>query len=339
MKLFTTTEHWACQRPFRITGHVFDGIDGIVAHVEADGVRGRGEAAGVYYRGETAAEMADQVAHAAGAIAGAGRTGLQRLMGPGGARNAVDCALWELESRRAMQPVWKLAGLHAVRPLLTTWTLGAEDAGSMAKRATEEYAAARALELKLLGDGDDAERVAAVRAARPDAWIGVDANQGFTPDTFHALLPTLVDARVQLVEQPFPTSRDRWLHGLASPIPLAADESVQDSEDVERMVGLVDMINIKLDKCGGLTEGLVMVALARRLGLKVMVGNMVGSSLATAPGFVLGQLCDLVDLDGPLLLARDRTPSVSYSEGHISCPDAVWGANAPLQAVTLERQP
>jgi L-alanine-DL-glutamate epimerase-like enolase superfamily enzyme len=208
--------------------------------------------------------------------------------------------------------------------LPTTWTLGAEDAGAMAQRATH-HAAARMLKLKLVGDGADAERVAAVRAARPDAWIGVDANQGFTRDSFHDLVPALVDARVQLVEQPFPTDQDHWLDGLASPIPLAADESVQVCADIERLVGRVDMINIKLDKSGGLTEALAMVALARRLGLKVMVGNMIGTSLSTAPGFVLGQLCDLADLDGPLLLSRDRTPSVVYADGAVFCSDDVWG--------------
>jgi L-alanine-DL-glutamate epimerase-like enolase superfamily enzyme len=324
MTLSATLEHCAFQRPFRITGHVFDGIDLVVAAVRADGLCGRGEAAGVYYHGETAAGMKAQIdALGAGGL-DLDRERLLAAMPAGGARNAVDCALWELESRRAAQPVWKLAGLQGVRPLPTTWTLGAEDAGAMARRATQ-YAQARMLKLKLVGDGADAGRVAAVRAARPDAWIGVDANQGFTRDSFHDLVPTLVAARVQLVEQPFPTDKDHWLDGLASPIPLAADESVQVRADIERLVGRVDMINIKLDKAGGLTEALAMVALARRLGLKTMVGNMIGTSLSTAPGFVLGQLCDLADLDGPLLLSRDRTPSVAYADGSVSCPDDVWG--------------
>ena len=322
MKLSTAIEHWAYERPFRITGHTFDGIDVLVATVEHQGLRGRGEAAGVYYRGETAATMAIQVGEIEPSL---NRQELLALMPAGGARNAVDCALWELESLQTGQPVWRLAGLNEVRPLLTTYTLGADEAGAMAERA-RQFASARALKLKLVGDGADAERVAAVRAARPDVWMGVDANQGFTRDSFDALLPTLVAARVQLVEQPFPRDRDDWLDGLRSPIPLAADESVQDRRDIEALAGRVNVINIKLDKCGGLTEALAMVALARRLGLKVMVGNMVGTSLSTAPGFVLGQLCDLVDLDGPLLLTRDRTPAVAYADGHISCPAAVWGA-------------
>jgi len=335
MNISTTIEHWALQRPFRITGHVFHGIDVVITTASADGHSGRGEAAGVYYRGENAASMASQVAALDVEALGLSRERLLTMMPAGGARNAVDCALWELESMRTGQPAWKLAGLPGTRPLPTTWTLGAEDAGAMAQRATQ-YADARMLKLKLVGDGVDAERVAAVRAARPDVWIGVDANQGFTPDSFHDLLPALVDARVQLVEQPFPTDRDLWLDGLDSPIPLAADESVQVSADIERLAGRVDVINIKLDKCGGLTEGLAMVALARRLGLKVMVGNMIGTSLSTAPGFLLGQLCDLVDLDGPLLLSQDRTPAVVYSNGSISCPDNVWG-HANARAAELER--
>jgi L-alanine-DL-glutamate epimerase-like enolase superfamily enzyme len=324
MTLSAALEHWPFQRPFRITGHVFDGIDLVVATARAGGLCGRGEAAGVYYHGETAAGMKARIDALDAGELDLDRERLLAMMPAGGARNAVDCALWELESRRAAQPVWKLAGLQAMRPLLTTWTLGAEDAGTMARRAAQ-YVQARMLKLKLVGDGADAERVAAVRAARPDAWIGVDANQGFTRDSFHDLVPTLVDARVRLVEQPFPMDKDHWLDGLASPIPLAADESVQERADIERLVGRVDMINIKLDKSGGLTEALAMVALARQLGLKVMVGNMIGTSLSTAPGIVLGQLCDLADLDGPLLLSRDRTPPVVYADGSICCPDDVWG--------------
>ncbi len=193
---------------------------------------------------------------------------------------------------------------------------------------------ARALKLKLLGDDGDAERVRAVRAARPDTWIGVDANQGFTPTSFHALLPALMDANVQLVEQPFPIARDADLDGLGSPIPLAADESVQDHRDIERFVGRVNVINIKLDKCGGLTEALAMVSLARSLGFELMVGTMTATSLSTAAGFVLGQVCDLVDLDAPTFLARDHVPPVAYVDGHLHCPDAIWGSATSFGSAT-----
>jgi L-alanine-DL-glutamate epimerase-like enolase superfamily enzyme len=187
------------------------------------------------------------------------------------------------------------------------------------------YTGAKALKLKLTGQPIDADRVRAVRAAAPAAWIGVDGNQGFTRASLEALLPVLIDTRVQLIEQPFRIGQDSELAGLRSPIQIAADESVQELADLPNLIGLYDVINIKLDKCGGLTEGLTMAREARRLGLAVMVGNMIGTSLAMAPAFVLGQLCDVVDLDGPVFLSEDRTPSVRYSQGMIFAPAALWG--------------
>jgi len=324
VRFSVTVEHWPFVRPFHITGHVFDGVDVLVVTAEADGLIGRGEAAGVYYRGETAESIADQVRRVSADLRGVDRTELLDLLPAGGARNAVDCALWDLEAKCAGQPVWQLAGLPGVSPLLTTFTLGADTPGRMADLALG-FTNARALKLKLIGDGGDAERVAAVRRARPDTWIGVDANQGFTPDSFQALLPVLVAAQVQLVEQPFPLDRLADLDGLNSPIPIAADESVQDRHDLERVRGLVQVVNIKLDKSGGLTEALAMAHAARRMGMKLMVGNMLGTSLSIAPGFVLGQFCDLIDLDGPIFLARDRSPAVGYVDGHVHCPDEIWG--------------
>jgi L-alanine-DL-glutamate epimerase-like enolase superfamily enzyme len=325
MKISNSIERWPFLQPFHIAGHTFDGVDMLVTTVEAGGLCGHGESSGVYYRGETANSMAAEIDRFAKDVRTSSREELRRIMAPGGARNALDCALWDLEAKQAHQPVWQLAGLNSVHPLLTTLTIGADAPGRMAGFATS-MRQARALKLKLLGDDGDAERVRAVRAVRPDAWIGVDANQGFTPTSFHALLPTLVEANVQLVEQPFPIERDADLDGLGSPIPLAVDESVQDHRDIERFVGRADAINIKLDKCGGLTEALEMVSLARSLGFKVMVGSMPVTSLSTAVGFVLGQLCDLADLDGPIFLASDRVPSVAYVDGHLHCPDAVWGS-------------
>ena len=186
---------------------------------------------------------------------------------------------------------------------------------------------ARALKLKLSGDAPvDAERVKAVRAARPDVWLGVDANQGFSLDTLQQLLPVLIDARVELVEQPLPRGHETELADFECPIPLAADESVQGLADIDKALGRFDVVNIKLDKCGGLTEALLMVEEARHWGLKVMVGNMVGSSLAMAPAFVIGQHCDVVDLDGPTFLAADRAPSITYDDsGHVWCAERVCG--------------
>lgn len=311
--------------PFRISGHVWDAAALVVVEVADDGAVGRGEACGVYYRNDTVPRIVEDLESIRGEIeSGIDRAALQRLLPACGARNALDCALWELEARRARQPVWRLAGLQATRPLLTTYTIGAADPAAMASGASA-FADARAIKLKLTGDGADAERVAAVRAARPDVWLGVDANQGFTPATLHELLPTLLAADVRLVEQPFPIGRESDMQGLALPIDVAADESVRVIEDLAPLAGLFDVVNIKLDKCGGLTHGLAMADEARRLGFKVMVGNMTGTSWAQAPAFVIGQSCDVVDLDGPLLLARDRSPGVVYEDGHVWCADEVWG--------------
>ena len=181
--------------------------------------------------------------------------------------------------------------------------------------------------MKLTGDPAlDAERVRAVRKARPDTWLGVDANQGFDADSLEALMPALVACKVKLVEQPFARGREAELEGLRCPIPIAADESVQGLADIEPMVGRCDIINIKLDKCGGLTEGLAMAAEARRLGLGVMVGNMVGTSLAMAPAWLLGQLCDIADLDGTFFITRDRDPAMVFENGKVSYPARGWGA-------------
>jgi L-alanine-DL-glutamate epimerase-like enolase superfamily enzyme len=326
LRLQATQKSWAIKAPFHITGYTFTAFDALIVElVDEHGRTGRGEAQGVYYRHDTPATMQVQIEALRARIeAGIDRQALQELLPAGGARNALDCALWDLEARRSGKPVWQLAGLDAPKPLRTTYTLGAEEPEAMAE-AARAYADARAIKLKLTDDGRSAERVLAVRQARQDVWLMVDANQGFTRESFARLLPTLDQARVDVVEQPFPVGKEDWLDGLDRPIPVAADESVQDRNDLEKMVGRVDVINIKLDKCGGLTEALVIAAKARNLGFDLMVGNMGGSSLAMAPAFVVGQLCDVVDLDGPISLIDDYTPSVVYEDGSVWCPEAVWG--------------
>jgi L-alanine-DL-glutamate epimerase-like enolase superfamily enzyme len=220
--------------------------------------------------------------------------------------------------------VWQLAGLEPPRALMTTFTCGADDPAQMALTAGG-FIGARALKLKLTGDPIDADRVRAVREVRPDVWLGVDANQGFTPHSLEELMPVLVASRVSLIEQPFKIGQDALLEGFRSPIPVVADESVQGLASVSALVGRFDMINIKLDKCGGLTEGLAMARAARTLGLDVMVGCMGGTSLAMAPAFFLGQLCDVVDLDGPAFIKGDRAKPVLYADGFIEVPQALWG--------------
>ena len=315
--------------PFRIAKFVFESQDAVVVTLDDGKHRGRGEAAGVYYLNDNADHVVATVESARAAIeAGIDRESLQLLLPAGGARNAVDCALWELEARRAGKAVWELAGLAPPKPLLTTFTLGAESPNHMADGA-RRYASARALKLKLTGDlALDMERVRAVRAARPDAWIGVDANQAYTIDTLKALIAGLLDAHVSQLEQPLKRGCEAQLQGFVSPIPLIADESALTLADVPGLVGRFDLVNIKLDKCGGLTEGLAMAREARRVGLGVMVGNMVGTSLAMAPSFVLGQLCDVVDLDGPTFLKHDPPPTITYTDGMIWCDETVWGSQS-----------
>lgn len=330
LRLQVDVEQWSMTEPFHITGYTFTDIGTLTVSLHQDGMVGRGEASGVYYHHETPALMCEQIEACRERIeAGVTREQLLQLLPAGGARNAVDCALWDLEAKRSGQPVWQLAGLDAPRPLVTTFTVGADTPAVMAAGASG-YADAGALKLKLTNDGLNAERVRAVRAACPEVWLMVDANQGFTRESFAQLLPALVEAGVALVEQPFPVGNEAWLDDLDSPIRIAADESVQDHTDMRGLVGRVEVINIKLDKCGGLTEALAMVTQARAMGFEVMVGNMCGTSLAMAPGFVLGQLCTVVDLDGPVSLERDRELAARYSDGRIWCPDSLWGG--PLSA-------
>ena len=329
LSLNVREESFAYAKPFRISGHVFTETRLIVAELSDGTHTGRGEGAGVYFLGDDVPAMLAAIKGVRPTIeAGASRADLQSLMPAGGARNALDCAYWELEAKATRTPVWRLAGVREPRPLRTTITLGAEAPDAMAAAAVA-LTDARALKLKLTGEADlDAERVAAVRAARPDCWIAVDANQGYAKDGLDALVAVLLANDVALLEQPLARGREADLEGAARPLPFAADESLLTRAELGGLVGLVDVVNIKLDKCGGLTEGLAIAAEAKRMGLGVMVGNMMGTSLSMAPSFVLGQLCDVVDLDGPTFLASDRTPSVTYRDGDIHCADVVWGADA-----------
>lgn len=332
MTLRVAIEKYPLKEPFHITGHTMTDTDVVVVELEKGGHIGRGEASGVYYRkfDDVAGNVKQIEAVRARIEAGTDRESLQRLLPTGGARNAVDCALWDLEAKLTGRSAWQIAGLNRPQPLLTTMTVSANTPEKMAADAGA-YTQAKAIKLKLTGQPADADRVRAVRAARPDVWLGVDANQGFTRAFLETLMPVLVEARVELIEQPFKVGEEAQLDGLNSPIPLAADESVQGLADVPGLVGRFNIINIKLDKCGGLTEGLAMAREARKLGLGVMVGNMLGTSLAMAPSFLVGQLCNVVDLDGPVFLSADRSPPVRYENGMISCPEQLWGAPEPAR--------
>lgn len=325
VSLRVAVERWPFKEAFRITGYSLTEVDVVVVALESNGCRGYGEAAGVHYLGDDARRMAQCIESARSQIeADATHESLRHLLRSCGARNAVDCALWDIEAKVSRRPVWELAGLDEPQPLVTTFTCSADEPGRMAAVA-REYRGARAIKLKLTGEPVDAERVFAVREARPDVWLCVDANQGFTRAFLERLMPVLVQARVALIEQPFPVGEEKLLDGLESPIPIAADESVQGLADMPGLVGRFNVVNIKLDKCGGLTEGLMMARTARELGLDAMVGNMLGTSLAMTPAFLVGQLCRVVDLDGPVFLTTDRSVPVEYRDGLVRCPPGIWG--------------
>jgi len=327
LTLNVAVEKYPLKKPFRITDYTMEDAEVVTVTLERNGQRGWGEASGVYYRvDDDIPGVVRQIEAVRSQIeAGISRQMLQELLPAGGARNALDCASWDLEAKETGCTAWQIAGLERPRALLTTFTVGANSPDKMVADA-RDYSQAKAIKLKLTGEPADADRVRAVREARPDVWLGVDANQGFTRESLGTLMPVLVDARVQLIEQPFRVGQEALLDGLHSPIPIAADESAQGLGDLPGLLGRFDVINIKLDKCGGLTEGLLLAQAARRRGLSVMVGNMVGTSLAMAPSFLVGQLCHVVDLDGPIFLRTDRVQSVQYENGNIHCPDSVWGA-------------
>ncbi len=327
-------EHWPFKEPFRISGYVFTEAKLIRVSLRDGAAVGQGEAAGVYYRNETPDSMIAQIEAVRPVIeAGITREMLREVLPPGGARNAVDAAFWDLEAKRSGEPAWKIANLHAPHPIPTTYTVGADTPEKMAAVA-RGYTPAPRLKLKLTGEGD-APRLRAVRAARPDAWIGVDANQGFTRASLEALMPVLMETNVGLIEQPVKVGHEAELDSLLSLIPLAADESVQGLADIEKAKGRFDVVNIKLDKCGGLTEALMMVAAIRAAGMRPMVGCMEGTSLAMMPGFLAGQLCDFVDMDAVLFLKDDRKPSVIYRDGEIMMPEHGWGMpDAALRAAS-----
>ena len=325
MRLSVHRTSWPMTAPFVITGHVFDSLEAVVVTLEREGVSGRGEGVPVYYLQESAVEMLEQIEALRDEIeAGITRDGLLDLMPPGGARNAVDCALWDLEVKSSGQSVWEQADIRP-EPCRTAYTLGIQKQPElMAAQAT------RAPDFKLIKiklDGvDPVERVTAVRKARPDAQIIIDANQGFSFQLLESVLEPFAALGVAMVEQPLPRGDDAALEGFKSPIPLCADESCLHRGELDQALSRYDMINIKLDKTGGLTEALLLAREARAAGKGLMVGNMLGTSLSMAPAFVIAQLCDFVDLDGPLNLKSDTAPAMRYHDGLVEAPSRnFWG--------------
>jgi L-Ala-D/L-Glu epimerase len=292
----------------------------VVAEVTDGQITGRGECVPYARYGETPEGVLAQIRGASVS----GRRELLDALPPCAARNALDCALWDFEAKSCDRSAASLAGCAPLQPVLTAYTLSLDAPEAMAKKA----AAARdypLLKLKLGAEGD-AERLAAIREARTDARLIVDVNEGWRADTVREGLALCAAAGVEVVEQPLPAGEDAMLAHIAHPVPICADESTHTKANIQANIGLYDAVNIKLDKTGGLTEALAMAEAARQAGLLVMVGCMVSTSLSMAPAMILAQHADWVDLDGPLLLARDRTPCLSYAKAFIRPPSSVlWG--------------
>ncbi len=286
---------------------------------------GRGECLPYTRYGETVDSVVRQIESVQRTVGdGLDREVLQQTLPPGAARNAVDCALWDLEAKRANRRAWELGGLAAPTALTTAYTISLDEPDAMADAARAQ-ADRPLLKLKLTGEGD-LHRVRAVRAAAPASRIIADANESWTPALFAELVPPLVALGVEMIEQPLPADHDDALLDLERPVLVAADEACHTSDDVDRLVGRYDVVNLKLDKTGGLTEGLRLAAAAREAGLELMVGCMVGTSLGVAPATLVAQGARYVDLDAPLLLARDRPEGLRYDGSTLYPPSReLWG--------------
>ena len=317
-------EDWELSVPFRIAGMEWTTSSSIVVLLEKDGHIGRGEAQGVFYCDETADTMLAQVNAMASKIRGGiNRDELLDEMPAGGARNAIDCALWDLECKMSGKTIWELTGITQ-KPVNTVFTIGME---STPEAMAAKAAAADSPILKIKLDAHmPFEKLSAIRAARPDVELVVDANQGWSFEQLQELLPKCVDLNLSMIEQPLARGGDALLEGFESSIILAADESCLHTGEIDEAAKRYGMINIKLDKTGGLTEGLRLAKAAKEKGCKLMIGNMCGTSLSMAPSFVVAQLCDFVDIDGPLLLKYDRPNGLQYESGLVEeINPKLWG--------------
>jgi L-Ala-D/L-Glu epimerase len=324
LALAVRVERWPIAGTFTISRGAKREAIVVVAELSEGRHRGRGECVPYARYGESVEGVVAAIESMRAALAGGlDRAGLQQAMPAGAARNALDCALWDLEAKRAGRPVHELAGLPAPQPRRTAYTISLGTPEDMAQAA---QSAARPLLKIKLGGADDAARIKAVRQAAPDAELIVDANEAWSAGELGANLSACAEAAVTLIEQPLPAGQDAALARLARPVPVCADESVHDRASLAALAGKYDAINIKLDKTGGLTEALALAAEAQRLGFGLMVGCMVSTSLAIAPAVLLAQAARVVDLDGPLLLARDRPEGLRYEGSLMHPPGAtLWG--------------
>ena len=324
-RLNAAAESWPIAGSFRIARGSITERTVVVVELAEDGAIGRGECVPYPRYDETPrGTLAEIDRLRPGIERGMDRDALQRAIGPGAARNALDCALWDLEAKRTGVPVWRRAGLPPPEPVTTAYTISIDEPAAMA-------AAARAnAERPLLKVKLDAlrvvERLAAVRRASPEARIIVDPNESWTVEHLRAMAADLARLGVAMIEQPLRAGADEGLAGLGYPIPLCADESFHDRASLAALAGRYDLVNIKLDKTGGLTEAIAVARAAQALGFRLMVGCMVATSLAMAPAALLAPLAEVTDLDGPLMLARDRDPGLRYRGGTLEPPDAaLWG--------------
>jgi L-alanine-DL-glutamate epimerase-like enolase superfamily enzyme len=322
--LSVAIEHWPIAGSFTISRGAKTEAVVVLATIEADGVQGRGECVPYARYGETVEGVAAAIeAMRPLIIAGMDRAELQAALGPGAARNALDCALWDLEAKRSGRPVHVLAALPPPVPVTTAYTISLDTPEKMAAAAAK--AKLPLLKLKLGAPGDP-ERLRAIRAAAPDATLIVDANEGWQPGELAANFAACAAAKVELIEQPLPADSDGALASIARPVAVCADESVHDRAGLAKLRGRYDAVNIKLDKAGGLTESLRLADDAQAMGFQIMIGSMVSTSLGVAPALLLAPGARFVDLDGPLLLARDRPHGLRYEDALVHPPrGALWG--------------
>ncbi|WP_375551051.1 N-acetyl-D-Glu racemase DgcA [Rhodophyticola porphyridii] len=312
---FRLAEVFTIARGSRSEAHV------LTARVIRDGVIGQGECVPYGRYGETRESVTAQIEALPQGIS---RQDLQDVLPAGAARNAVDCALWDWQAKQTGAPVWQLAGLPRPGPVVTAFTLSLDTPDNM-RAAAAKHSFRPLLKIKL-GTPDDMPRLEAVRAGAPASRIIVDANEGWSAEVYADLAPHLIRLGVEMVEQPLPAGQDDLLSEIDRPLPVCADESCHDRASLPGLAGKYDMVNIKLDKTGGLTEALALRGAAQEAGYKVMVGCMVGSSLAMAPAMLVAQGVDLVDLDGPLLLAEDRDVPLRFDGSTVLPPAAdLWG--------------
>lgn len=325
MRLEVDTRVWPLREPFTISRGTQIECEVIVVSLNDGKYLARGEAVGVDYHGETIASMLAQIEDVRGKVErGVTRQELIKLLPPGGARNAIDITLWDLEAKRSGKRAWELAGIPDAHPISTTETIGIRSLAAFEERA-RQLSSYEWIKIKVDAK-EPIECVRAVRRGAPRARLVVDANQAWDVKQLVEIAPALVELKVDLLEQPVPIDADEDLAGITLPIPVCADEPANTVEDLPKLVDRYDYVNIKLDKSGGLTAGLELAHAARAAGMKLMVGCMVGGSLAMAPGMIVAQLCEVADLDGPLLQAADWPNAIEYRNGVMSLPSReLWG--------------